>query len=71
MAESKSAAMFGSSRPSKGRVLVVEDEPHVRNAVRLILENAGYDVLEAPDGEKVITVAYFKKHYPQVPLEEP
>jgi len=94
MAESKSAAMFGSSRPSKGRVLVVEDEPHVRNAVRLILENAGYDVLEAPDGEKAIeaintgenpllidtvaididiksgmeTVAYFKKHYPRVPL---
>ncbi len=94
MAESKSAAMFGSSRPSKGRVLVVEDEPHVRNAVRLILENAGYDVLEAPDEEKAIeaintgenpllidtvaididiksgmeTVAYFKKHYPRVPL---
>ncbi len=35
-----------------GRVLVVDDEPDVRKSVRLILAKAGYDVVEAEDGEK-------------------
>lgn len=37
-----------------GRVLVVDDEPDVRKSVRLILTKAGYDVIEAEDGEKGI-----------------
>ena len=36
---------------SKGRVLVVDDEADVRKSVRLILSRAGYDVVEAEDGE--------------------
>lgn len=36
---------------SKGRVLVVDDESEVRESVRLILSKAGYDVIEAEDGE--------------------
>ena len=36
---------------SKGRVLVVDDEAEVRRSVRLILSKAGYDVIEAEDGE--------------------
>ena len=36
---------------SKGRVLVVDDEVDVRRSVRLILSKAGYDVIEAEDGE--------------------
>ena len=36
---------------SKGKVLVVDDEAEVRKSVRLILSNAGYDVIEAEDGE--------------------
>ena len=35
-------------------VLVVDDEPSVRTVVRMILQKAGYDVLEAEDGEKAI-----------------
>ena len=35
---------------SKGRVLVVDDEAEVRRSVRLILSKAGYDVIEAEDG---------------------
>jgi CheY-like chemotaxis protein len=31
-------------------VLVVEDEDPIRNAVRFILDNEGYAVLEAPNG---------------------
>ena len=36
---------------SKGKVLVVDDEAEVRKSVRLILSKAGYDVIEAEDGE--------------------
>src|SRR3989338_8372687 len=39
---------------SMGRVLVVDDEADVRKSVRLILAKAGYDVVEAEDGEKGI-----------------
>ena len=37
-----------------GRVLVVDDEADVRKSVRLTLVKAGYDVVEAEDGEKAI-----------------
>ena len=37
-----------------GRVLVVEDDDNVRNAVRLILAKAGYEVIEAADGEQAM-----------------
>ncbi len=53
MSESKTAGMF-SGRESKGLVLVVDDEPDVRKVVRITLEKAGYDVVEAEDGEKGI-----------------
>jgi two-component system, chemotaxis family, chemotaxis protein CheY len=36
---------------SAGRVLVVDDEADVRKSIRLILSKAGYDVVEAEDGE--------------------
>ena len=36
---------------SEGRVLVVDDEAEVRKSVRLILSKAGYEVVEAEDGE--------------------
>ena len=40
---------------SKGRILIVDDEEVIRKSVRLILTKAGYDVLEAEDGEKAIS----------------
>ena len=39
---------------SLGRILVVDDEEDVRKSVRLTLTKAGYDVVEAEDGEKGI-----------------
>ena len=36
---------------SEGRVLVVDDEAEVRKSVRLLLSKAGYDVVEADNGE--------------------
>ena len=41
-------------KESKGRVLVIDDEPEVRKIVHLALEKNGYDVVEAEDGEKAI-----------------
>jgi two-component system chemotaxis response regulator CheY len=37
---------------SLGRVLVVDDDPDIRQSVRLILTKAGYDVIEAEDGQQ-------------------
>ncbi|HEV2460055.1 MAG TPA: hypothetical protein VGS80_16990, partial [Ktedonobacterales bacterium] len=38
-------------RPEPARtVLVVEDEEPIRNAVRFVLDEEGYAVLEAPNG---------------------
>ncbi len=53
MTEYKSDLLFGALT-GNGRVLVVDDEPSVRTVVRMILEKAGYEVLEAEDGEKAI-----------------
>lgn len=39
---------------SLGRILVVDDDPEVRQSVRLILTKAGYNVVDAEDGEKGI-----------------
>lgn len=37
-----------------GRILIVEDEEHVRKTVGLALMQAGYEVIEAIDGEQAI-----------------
>ncbi|MEW6246871.1 MAG: response regulator [Nitrospirota bacterium] len=38
----------------EGRILVVDDEADVRKSVHLALKKAGYDVVEAEDGEQAI-----------------
>lgn len=38
----------------QGRVLVVDDEAQVRKPIRLNLERAGYQVVEAADGDQAI-----------------
>jgi two-component system chemotaxis response regulator CheY len=37
-----------------GRILVVDDEENIRKVLRMTLTKAGYDVVEAEDGEKGI-----------------
>jgi DNA-binding NtrC family response regulator len=37
-----------------GRILVVDDEANIRSTVKMVLTRAGYDVVEAEDGEKGI-----------------
>ena len=42
------------------QLLVIDDEPQMRDLIRMILEDAGYNVLEASDGLQALTVV--KKH---------
>ena len=42
--------------PSRGTVLVVDDEPGVRTLARRILEGGNYDVLEAGNGVEALEV---------------
>jgi len=51
---------------SEGRVLVVDDDAEVRKSIRLILSKAGYDVIEAEDGE--VGVAMVKSGANRLPL---
>jgi DNA-binding response OmpR family regulator len=43
------------------RVLVVDDEPDIRELVRALLERAGHEVIEAPDGQEALRVFYAEK----------
>ena len=47
-ADSTIVASMGS------RILVADDEPHIREVVRAYLEREGYEVLEAADGETAL-----------------
>jgi two-component system chemotaxis response regulator CheY len=57
----RSAGMFGG-RSSLGGVLVIDDEPDIRKVIRLTLEKAGYDVVEAGDGEQAIRIINEGEH---------
>lgn len=39
-----------------GRVLIIDDEEHVRKTVGLALKQGGYEVFEAEDGEQAIAL---------------
>lgn len=53
MTEFKSGFFTGTDA-CNGRVLVVDDEPDIRKVVRMTLQKAGYEVIEAENGEKAI-----------------
>ena len=53
MMQERTGGMF-SGKPCNGRVLIMDDEVDIRNVVRLTLEKAGYEVMEADDGEQGI-----------------
>jgi DNA-binding NtrC family response regulator len=41
---------------SMARVLIIDDEEHVRQAVSFVLQQGGYEVIEAADGEEAIAM---------------
>jgi two-component system cell cycle sensor histidine kinase/response regulator CckA len=49
---------LGHTAPDPRVVLVVDDEEAVRRIARMILERAGYCVLEAPDGLRALDLLY-------------
>ena len=55
MPEGTADFLFGTTS-GNGRILVVDDEADIRKVVRMTLEKAGYQVLEAEDGEKAIEI---------------
>jgi len=50
--EAETALMTISSR--KPLILIADDRPSSRELLRLVLERAGYDVIEAEDGEQAL-----------------
>ena len=38
------------------RILIAEDRPSSRELIRAVLESAGYEVLEAGDGEEALDI---------------
>ncbi|MBI2422487.1 MAG: PAS domain S-box protein [Candidatus Hydrogenedentes bacterium] len=53
-----------SNTPGKGRVLVIDDEPHVRDLAAEILQQSGFEVLTAYDGQRGITI--FERHAAEI-----
>ena len=47
----------GGARAKRNRVLIVEDEEQSRSALQAILEEEGYEVAVAEDGEGVVPLA--------------
>jgi DNA-binding response OmpR family regulator len=41
----------------KGRVLLVDDEPHILTALEFLVETAGYQVRKAAEGEEALRLA--------------
>jgi signal transduction histidine kinase/ActR/RegA family two-component response regulator len=58
------AAQVASVLAGRETVLVAEDEPAVRRLARLVLEQHGYRVLEACDGEEALQV--FESHRSEI-----
>jgi signal transduction histidine kinase/CheY-like chemotaxis protein len=52
------------------RVLIVEDQPMVRNVARRILERNGFEVLEATNGREALSLGEHKKEKPDLLLTD-
>jgi CheY-like chemotaxis protein len=44
----------GATVPSRGRILVADDEPHIRRILVTLLAGAGFVVTEASDGDEAL-----------------
>ena len=44
----------GATVPSRGRILVADDEPHIRRILATLLGDAGFAVSEVSDGDEAL-----------------
>jgi len=49
------AMRAGTSSDMSARILIVDDDPHIRDVVRIALKAAGFDTLEAGNGQIALT----------------
>ena len=46
------------------KILIADDEPEIRNLLRLYLENENYHVIEAEDGQRALDLlGQSSRHY--------
>jgi DNA-binding response OmpR family regulator len=57
-AEDNVAAIWYGNGMKRARVLVVDDDADIRGLLHQLLERAGYDVVEAPDGREGLRTLY-------------
>lgn len=62
----KPVAPAGPDTPQEGTILLAEDSGPLRRMTRRLLERAGYEVLEAPDG--VTAMERFRQHRSEIDL---
>ena len=55
-----------TKKSTMSKILIVEDDPDIRELLRFNLEKAGYNLFLAEDGEKGLTLA--RKHAPDIIL---
>jgi two-component system phosphate regulon response regulator PhoB len=55
-----------TKKSTMSKILIVEDDPDIRELLRFNLEKAGYTIFLAEDGEKAFTLA--RKHVPDIIL---
>ena len=55
-----------TKKSTMSKILIVEDDPDIRELLRFNLEKAGYNIFLAEDGEKALTLA--RKHAPDIIL---
>jgi two-component system, chemotaxis family, chemotaxis protein CheY len=49
-------SLIDSASSTKGKILIIDDESEVREVLRLHLESANYNVIEACDGEEGVNM---------------
>ena len=49
-------SLIDQAASTKGRILIIDDESEVREVLRLHLESANYNVIEASDGEEGVNL---------------
>jgi two-component system, chemotaxis family, chemotaxis protein CheY len=49
-------SIIDNASGTKGKILIIDDEAEVREVLRLHLESAKYNVIEAADGEEGVTM---------------